>query len=106
MKPIKISICTYISPYARISNLKLSSYGSGTIEGIRRGDDSAKQNRLDVNERIEGSSVEQLLTSRPSQVARPSAPDAAPPGYPHVRGNYLICDAFSATFSKNITNVH
>jgi hypothetical protein len=56
------------------------------MEGIRRGDDSAKLNRLDVNERIEGSSVEQLLTSRPSHMAHPSALDAAPPGYPHVRG--------------------
>jgi hypothetical protein len=44
MKPIQTLIYIYISSYAHIPNLKLSSYGSGTTEGIRVGYSSAKQN--------------------------------------------------------------
>jgi hypothetical protein len=43
-KPIKTLIHICISPYAHIPNLKLSSYGSGTTEGIQGGYASAKQN--------------------------------------------------------------
>jgi hypothetical protein len=44
MKPIKTSIYICISPYAHILNLKLSSYDSGTTEGLQGGYASAKQN--------------------------------------------------------------
>jgi hypothetical protein len=95
-KPIKTLIYICISPYAHIPNLKLSSYGSGTIEGIRGGYASAKQNfphktgtaavrdhrittrradaanRLDVDECVEGS--RQCGCSRPSWLARAARP--------------------------------
>jgi hypothetical protein len=50
-------------------------------------DAQMQRNRLDVDERVEGSSVMQLLTSRPSRVAHPSAPDASPPRYIHTYGD-------------------
>jgi hypothetical protein len=43
-KPIKTLIYICISPYAHILNLKLSSYGSGTTEGIRGGYVSTNKN--------------------------------------------------------------
>jgi hypothetical protein len=76
-KPIKTLIYIYISPYAHIPNLKLSSYGSDTTERIRGGyastnkifpvkqelllseitrfplDTQMQWNRLDVDERVE-----------------------------------------------------
>jgi hypothetical protein len=89
-KPIKTLIYNCMSPYAHIPNLKLSSYGSGTTEGIRGGYARAKQNflphkpgtttvidheillldaqmqrnRLDVDKRVEGS--RQCSFSHPS----------------------------------------
>jgi hypothetical protein len=95
-KPIKTLIYICISPYAHIPNLKLSSYGSDTTEGIRGGYASAKQkffpakqelllseitglplaqmqrNRRDVDERVEGS--RQCSCSRPSWPARVARP--------------------------------
>jgi hypothetical protein len=85
-KPIKTLIYICISPSAHIPNLKLSSYSSGTTKGIWGGYASAKkipakqelllseitglpldaqmqQNRLDVDERVEGS--RQCSCSRP-----------------------------------------
>jgi hypothetical protein len=95
-KPIKTLIYICISPYAHIPNLKLSSYGSDTTEGIRGGYASAKQNfpakrelllseitglpidaqmqrnRLDVDERVEGS--RQCSCSRLSWLAHAARP--------------------------------
>jgi hypothetical protein len=90
-------ICICISPYAHISNLKLSGYGSCTTEGMRGGYASAKQNffpakqelllleitglpldaqmqrnHLDVDERVEGS--RQCSCSCPSLLARVAHP--------------------------------
>jgi hypothetical protein len=92
-KPIKTLIYICISPYAHIPNLKISSYGSDTTEGIWGPYTSAKQNffltkqelllseitglpldvlmqrnRLDIDERVEGS--RQCSCSRPSWPTR------------------------------------
>jgi hypothetical protein len=111
-KLIKTLIYICISPYAHIPNLKLSSYGSDTTEGIWGGYASAKQNfprktrpaavkdhgittrRADAAEPSpcrrtrRGYPAVQLLTSFLTCTcgsSDPSAPDAAPLRYPHVR---------------------
>jgi hypothetical protein len=66
-------------------------------------DTQMQRNRLDVDERVEGS--RQCSCSRPpcpSRVVHPCAPDVAPPRYPHVQGRNA--DRRCTSTSRTITN--
>jgi hypothetical protein len=56
-KPIKTLIYICISPYAHIPNLNLSSYGSGTTEGIRGGYASSKQKFFHAKQELLSSEI-------------------------------------------------